>query len=258
MYKKYLELYFKSTFQYRGSTILMFISQMFITAGEFVAVWLLMERFNNIGGWNFYNVAIMFGLIIICFPLAECVGRGFDTFSKQIKSGEVDRLFLRPRPIFWQVFCAEFDWTKLGKALAGIVTLIIGLIGSNITWTFSRGLCLALTIVCGFLIQLSILIFNGGITIFTVEESEFYNIATNGGRRLAQYPISIYNKAIRIIFTFILPFACINYLPVSYIIGLPSVSVWVNMLSPVWGSLIIIPATLFFNFSLKFYKGSGT
>lgn len=258
MYKKYLGMYMKSAFQYRGSTILIAISQLLITLAEISSIYLLFLRFKTIGGWGFPEVAIMFGVIMTCFPLSECFGRGFDQFSKQLKTGGLDRILIRPRSVFWQVFSSDFEFSKIGRLIVGISSLCYGLIQANIVWTVAKVICIIFVIIAGFLINLSLLIINAGITIYTIEDFEVLNILTNGGRDLAQYPISIYKKWFRNIFTYILPLATINYLPVMYLIDAPGATVLGHMLAPVWGSLLIIPSVIFFNFSLGKYQGAGT
>lgn len=258
MYRKYMEMYLKSSFQYRGSMLFIFISQILTTAAEFLAIILLFIQFKSIGSWLFPEVAIMFGFCMISFPLSECFGRGFDTFSKQVKEGGLDRMMIRPRSIFSQTIATEFEFTKLGKVSVGIIALVYGLSNVAIQWTFLKVLCIVLTIAGGFLICLSLLIFNAAFTIFTIEDIEVLNILTNGGRDICQYPLNIYKRWFTKFFTFVLPLASFNYLPVMYIIGRPEASIFANLLSPVWGALIFIPVLIFFTWSLSKYQGSGT
>ena len=258
MYRKYFNMYLKSAFQYRSSTLLLSISQLIITAAELFSIYLLLNRFKSIGGWDFSQVAIMFGIIMVAFPLSECFGRGFDQFSKQLKTGGLDRILIRPRSVFWQVFTSDFEFSKIGRIAVGVFALCYGLIKANITWNFAKVICIILVILAGLLINLSLLIINAGITIYTIEDFEALNILTNGGRDLAQYPITIYKKWFRNIFTYILPLATINYLPVMFLTDAPGATILGHMLAPLWGSLIIIPAVIFFNLSLRNYQGAGT
>lgn len=258
MYKKSLSMHLKSAFQYRASTFLVMASQLMVTLAEFLSVLMMMTQFKVIGGYPLANVCIMFGIIMIGFPASECFGRGFDMFSKQVRTGELDRLFLRPRTIFAQTFCADFELSKMGKILIGTIALIYGLIASNISWNFAKVLCVILCVGGSFTIGLSALIINAGITIFTHDDIEIMNIITNGSREVSQYPLTIYPKWFRTFFTVILPLACVNYLPILFLIDAPNANVFANMLAPVWGSLVVIPAILFFNFALTKYTSSGT
>jgi len=87
---------------------------------------------------------------------------------------------------------------------------------------------------------------------------EFINIMTNGSKELANYPINIYKKWLTRIFTFVIPIACFNYLPLSYILGKGSLPRIVYAISPVLGMLFVIPCLLFMNWALKKYQSTGT
>jgi ABC-2 type transport system permease protein len=53
---------------------------------------------------------------------------------------------------------------------------------------------------------------------WTIQGLEVANIFTDGGREMAQYPLNIYQKWVPVFFTFIIPFGCVNYLPLLYIL----------------------------------------
>ena len=67
--------------------------------------------------------ALFYGVTQGSFGIAEIIGRGFDTFSDMIKSGDFDRFLVRPRSTTLQVAGREFD----------------GRIGRLLPTTFARG-----------------------------------------------------------------------------------------------------------------------
>ena len=71
-----------------------------------------------------------------------------------------------------------------------------------------------------------------------------------------------YNKAagggtMKKIFTYIIPFASFNYLPMRYIFDMPNTTIVGNALAPLYGCLFIIPALILFNVALKKYSSTG-
>ena len=112
--------------------------------------------------------------------------------------------------------------------------------------------------VCGCCVIWGVMLIGAGISVFTIENLEFINIFTNGAKELAYYPINIHNKWIARFFTFVIPIACFNYLPLSFIMGYGTLPQLVYALSPLIGLIFVIPCILFFNFSLKKYQGTGT
>lgn len=258
LYKKYISMHIKSSFEYRLNMLMVAVSQIIISIGELLAVYFLFVQFESVGEWGFYESALVFGIVTTVFALVECFARGYDEFPNLIKNGDLDRMLVRPVNIHKQIFYSKIEFTKLGRVVLGIVVSVIALINLNIQWTILKVLVLLLTIICGCLVILGIFMIGAGISIFTVENLEFINIMTNGSKELAFYPINIYNKWLTRFFTFIIPVACFNYLPLSYLLGKGNLPQVIYAISPLLGMLFFIPCLLFMNWALKKYQSTGT
>jgi ABC-2 type transport system permease protein len=257
LYGKYVKLNLRTAMQYKTNTLLMSISQLIVTLGELLSVWIMFQQFQSVGYWGFYETALMFGIITVVFSAAECFGRGYDEFANLIRSGDLDRLLVRPVNLHLQIFGYKVELAKAGRILLGIIVCIIALVNLNISWTFFKVAVLVLTFLCGFIVIIGVQMIGAGISVFSVENLEFVNIITNGGKELSFYPINIYSKWLAKIFTFILPFACFNYLPISYLMGYGELPQVVYALSPALGMLFIIPCVLFFNWCITKYQSTG-
>ncbi len=258
LYNKYVKMHVKSSFQYRGNMIMVSFSAVLISLCELLAIYMLFMRFESVGYWGFYETALMFGVITTVYSLVECFARGYDEFSKLVRQGELDRLLIRPVGIYKQIFGSKIEFSKLSRVILGVIVSVIAIINLNIAWTFSKVVVLMLIFVCGCSVIFGVMLIGAGISVFTVENLEFINIFTNGAKELAYYPINIHNKWIAKIFTFVVPVACFNYLPLSYIMGYGTLPQALYALSPLIGILFIIPCVIFFNWALKKYQGTGT
>ena len=258
LYNKYVKMHSKSAFQFKANMAMVSFSSISISLAEIFSIFLLFKRFESVGYWGFYETALMFGIITTVFSFTECFARGFDEFSNLIKHGDLDRLMVRPVSIVYQVFGSKIEFSKLARVILGIIVSIVAIINLNIAWTMSKIIVLILTYICGCFVILGVMMVGAGISVFSVENLEFINIITNGAKETSYYPINIYNKWLSRFFTFIVPVACFNYLPLSYIMGYGSLPQIVYALSPLIGALFLIPCLLFFLWSLKKYQSSGT
>lgn len=258
LYGKYIKMHLKRTAQYRANTIMLSISTVLVSICEILSIYMLFSRFETVGYWGFYEAALMFGLITLVYSLVECFARGFDTFSTMIKEGRLDRILIRPVGVYKQIFAQQVELSKIPKALMGLIICIISLVNLNIAWDFTKVLVLIGMVVCGCAVVFGVMLIGAGISIFTVENLEFINIFTNGAKELAYYPINIHNKWIARLFTYVVPVACFNYLPLSYIMGYGNLPQVVYAISPLIGILFVVPCILFFNWALKKYQGTGT
>lgn len=258
LYNKYVNMHMKSSFQYKANMIMLAISTVFVSIGELFAIYLLFSRFETVGYWGFYEASLMFGLITCVYSIVECFGRGFDEFNKLIREGKLDRLMIRPVNIYYQIFGSKIEFSKLPKAIFGLIVCIISLCNMNVAWNTAKVFVLISMFLCGIGVILGLMIIACALDIFTVERQEFINIMTNGAKELAYYPIDIHNKWIARFFTYIVPLACFNYLPLSFIMGYGNLPQIVYALSPMIGIIFLIPCILLFNFALKKYQGTGT
>lgn len=97
---------------------------------------------------------------------------------------------------------------------------------------------------------------NAALTFFTVEGLEVMNIFTDGSREFAQYPVSVYGKAVLRFLTFAVPVALFQYYPLLVLTG-KSDSV-LYMLAPVISVFFIVPAVIFWRFGVRHYRSTGS
>ncbi len=67
-------------------------------------------------------------MVNISFAFTDALARGFDLFGAQfIKTGNFDRLLLRPRSTVLQLAGHEFTLFRVGRLLQGSIVLGVGL-----------------------------------------------------------------------------------------------------------------------------------
>lgn len=258
LYFKYLTILVKKELQYRTSFILLAIGQFFAPFMIFIGIYLLFLRFPNLGGWSLYEVALTYAITHIAFSISECFGRGFDVFSTNIKTGDFDRILLRPRSTILQVFGTRFEFSRIGRLLQAIIVFIYAIYHLNIDWSIVKIITLMFMIISGITIFIGIFMIGATISFWTIEGIEVINIFTDGGRQMAQYPLTIYSKWIRYFFTFVIPFGTVNYLPLMFILNKVNGNEVIYILTPLLGILFIIPCIITWNYGVKHYKSTGS
>ncbi len=255
MLLKYLSMHLRSKLEYKVPFILIVIAQTLTIGTSYIAMYSLFSRFGSIKGFTLYDVLISFSVINIGFSSAEFIGRGFDRFKKLIKSGTFDLLLIKPRNIYLQIIGSNIAYEKIGRVIGTVIILIYAISKSD-TIVMSRVWIIAIMCLSSIIIFLSLFIIGAAITFYTIEGLEVVNIFTDGSKEMGQYPIGIFNDVVLKFFTYIIPIACINYYPLLYLLG-KSNSI-ISIISPLLGMLIIVPAVLIFNYSLKHYQGTGS
>ncbi|MCM3365009.1 MULTISPECIES: ABC transporter permease [Bacillaceae] len=258
LYFQYLLVLFKSQMQYRTSFWLLSLGQFLVPFSAFAGLYFLFERFGQIKGWDFYEVALCFAIIHMAFALSECFARGFDNFSSLVASGDFDRLLVRPRTTFVQVLGSKFEFTRVGRLLQSVIVLAWALSNLAIDWSLIKVLTLLLMIISGVFIFTGIFILAATLSFWTIQGLEIANIFTDGGREMAQYPLNIYQKWVTRFFTFVIPFGSVNYLPLLYLLGKGGEAGWLYMLTLLAGIIFIFPCIFVWIVGVRHYRSTGS
>lgn len=250
----------KSIAQYRASFLMQNIAQFVMVGGEFLAVVVLMTRFTSAGQWSADEIMFFWGVMQFTFALCECLGRGISTFAYYVGSGDFDTMLLRPRPLMQQVMGHRLDPRRLGGMIVGGGAIALSCVRLNIPWTAEK---LGLTLVAavgGFFLILGLFLIEATVSFFSVRSIEMVNVLTYGGRATCQYPSDLYPRPLRILFTWVAPFALSMHLPISYVLGnplfhVPTALVW---LAPLAGPLFFLLMTRVWYVGVRHYRSTGT
>ena len=252
---KYLGMYFKSQLEYKSSFILTCIAQLLTLSLSSFMVFILMDKFHFLDNYDIYELMLGISIVQFGFSFSECFMRGFDKFSEVIKVGGLDLMLIRPRNIYVQVFGSNIELTKLSRVLGSLVLFIIAISNiDSITWY--GVLYLFLLLVGSSMIYAALFIFSACFCFKTVEGLEFMNIFTDGSREFGQYPMGLFRREVILVFTFLIPLACVNYYPISYILG-KSDNIW-YLISPLMTFVLFIMSIITFNRCIRHYEGAGS
>jgi len=237
-------------------------SQFLITITEFGGLWALFARFNHIRGWTFAQIALFYGVVSVAFALSDTIARGLDMFGPQfVKTGDFDRVLLRPRPATLQLMGFEFGFTSLGRLLQGLFALGVGAALLQIEWTAFKVLLIFWAIAGGFALFFGILLLQATLSFWTVESLEIVNTLTYGGIEAAQYPLDIYAAWFRKFLIFVVPLGCVIYFPVAAVLGrseMTGMAAWTGAVTPFAGFVFLAVAFAAWRVGVRHYTSTGS
>jgi ABC-2 type transport system permease protein len=262
LYVRYVAASVRGQMQYPGSFLLLSAAQFGNTVISFAGVWALFARFGRIGGWSLGEVALFYGLIGIAFALADTISRGFDVFGPQfVKTGNFDRLLLRPRTTALQLLGHEFVLTRIGRLLQALLVLAIAARLVKVHWGLSEVALAGAAIAGGAALFLGLLVLQATLAFWTVESLEVANTLTYGGVAAGEYPLDIYARWFRQFLTLVVPIGCISYYPVLAILHRPDplgAPAWVLAASPATGFVFLGFSLWVWRFGVRHYTSTGS
>lgn len=256
LYFKYIAINIKSELEYKATLIFNILNQIVLFFTYYFVVIALFDRFKVLNQYTVYEILFVFSICQLGFSINEVFSRGIDHFSKLIIKGDLDRLLIRPRPLLLQALGSEIEITKIAKVIQALICLIIALIHLKIHYNLFKILGILFMIIGAVVLFLSILILGASFCFVTIQGLEVVNVFTYGGRDMAQYPIDIYNKTFKVIFTYIIPFGLINYYPFLYIVEKSNTTSYIFL--PLSTLLHLAFAIFIFNKSVNKYTSTGS
>jgi ABC-2 type transport system permease protein len=261
LYGRYASISLRGQMEYRASFLMQTAGQFLVTGVEFLGIWALFSRFGQVKGWTLAEVAFFYGLISITWSLADAVSRGFDVFGATVKSGDFDRILLRPRSTIVQLFGHELTLRRMGRLAQGGAVLVFAIQMLDIAWSGPRVALLALAVISGVCLFIGLMILEATSAFWTTESLEVWNAFTYGGVTMSQYPLEIYRPWFRRFFLFVIPLGCISYLPGVAILGRPDplgTPVPLQWTAPLAGPIFLLACLQAWRFGVRRYQSTGS
>ncbi|MFE4794564.1 ABC transporter permease [Streptomyces sp. NPDC056708] len=254
-------MWLRSTMAYRASFAMTAFGNFAVTAFDFVAILLMFQHVDALGGYTLPEIALLYGASGTAFGLADLVMGSMDRLGRRVRDGTLDTLLVRPVPVLAQVAADRFALRRMGRITQGVLVLGYALVTLDIGWTPLKVAMLPLMLLSGAAIFAAVFVAGAAFQFVAQDASEVQNSFTYGGNTLLQYPPSIFAKDLVRGVTFVVPLAFVNWLPALYVLGrdyplgLPD---WVAFLPPVVAGLCWLLAGLAWRSGLRAYRSTGS
>ena len=246
---------------YRTSFAIELGSQVLLVLVEFVEVYVVFHQVDALGGFDFGEVALMYGLAHTGFGIADMVVGHVDQLPGYLRRGTFDSMLLRPLSALGQLVTSDFAMRRLGRVVTSIVVMAVALRVADVDWTPARVALVVVTPLAGAVIFSAVFVASCTIGFWVVEGMEFANAFTYGGSYLSSFPFSIFGRAMRRFFIFVVPVGFVAYLPALALLGrqdphgLPT---WLSWCSLPVAALAMGIALLVWRTGLRRYVGAGS
>jgi len=258
VYLKYLRMHFLVGLQYKGWW-LMSINVLVACAADILPAYLLFSRMGSIGEWTWERILLIYSLAVASFGLAESFCRGFDYFPwRMLRSGDFDRLLLRPRSLSAQVAGSYFHIHRLSRAATGIGAIVWALGRMGVRPTPYTVAVITLALAGGALVYSGVFVMSSGIAFFTIKALDWIYIVTNASYQVTRIPIDYMPPVFRYAFTFIMPMLVISYMPAAAVCGWGGVSPAAGFLALPAGIVFLVLSGFVWRIGVRSYQSTGS
>ncbi|MFJ6700717.1 ABC transporter permease [Streptomyces sp. NPDC091272] len=258
-------MWIRSTMAYRTSFVLTTAGSFVGTGLDFVAVLLMFQHVNSLGGFSLGEVAFLYGLAGASLGLADLAMGSMGRLGQKVRDGTLDALLVRPAPVLAQVAADRFALRRLGRTTQGLAVLAYALVqltgAGGVEWTPLKVLMVPLTVLTGAVIFAAVFTMGGAFQFWAQDAAEVQSAFTFGGNALLQYPPTVFAKDLVRGVTFLLPLAFVNWVPAMYVLGRPyplALPQWCAFLSPAVAVGFWAVAGLLWRSGLRSYRSTGS
>lgn len=255
LYASFLVASLKRIMEYRVDYLVGMVSQISFQIIELIFIWIVFQNTDNIAGWTFEHLLLLYGVMMLSISVTELLfDSTYDIGNRLIRKGKFDTILLRPVHPLISVLGESESSTVFGYLVLSIVLIVSMLIKLQVSVTFF------LVVKILYFGILGGLIIGGLQTIFSI--AGFWTYKSNEVvwsvfqlHKLAEYPIEIYNKFVRVLITFILPFAFVSYYPTLDYLG--ANYNYLLFVAPIVVIVVWIVAIRVWNWALGKYRSTG-
>ena len=259
VFTEYLKNNFKRALEYKTDFFMGLIGLITINFSSIIILVLIANNFTTIGEWTIWEVIFNYSLFLAGLGLHKMFFRNVVELERHIIKGTFDRFLLRPFSPFFQLVFEKLSLLDNTDFLLGIIGLTVSILNLEIKWGIWQSIGIFIAVLN------SALVFTLILTIITTMSFWIYRIrailyGTSELQEAVQnYPITIYNKPLKFILTYILPYAATNFYPALILLGKEEDKIGQVFLYLILLDIILICAEIvLWKKGVKSYQSSGS
>lgn len=218
LYKTFIIQHLKKLMEYRVDFLTGAMSFLINQITNIVFISIIFSQIPHLNGYLFYEIIFIYGFSLIPKGLDHLLTDNLWRVAWfVVRKGDFDRYLIRPISPLMHVIMELIQFDALGEFVVGVILVVTASIKLSIQYTFVNVVLMLIAMVFGALIFTAIKIIGAAIAFWIKQSGSILQIFY-GASDFARYPTTIYNRAVRNIVTYIIPFAFTAYYPASYIL----------------------------------------
>lgn len=262
---RYIHLYFTcikrsivSRLEYKKDTIVSIFSFLISNVCAILSIYFIISSIPSLDGWKIEEIGFLYGFSMLPVAFDHLFSDDLWMVAyRKVQNGEMDRYFLRPVPVLFQVIAETFQPEGFGEMIVGIVMIVMCGNLVNVNWSFGMIMMLIIATIFGALIITSLKILVSSLAFRFKRSGPLLQIVYNF-INYTRYPVSIYPRFIQMILIFVFPFALVISLPIETLL-FNTYSPWILSIIIIGVSLLMLTLSIIiWIINIKKYESTGS
>ena len=262
LYLRFIQVRLQSMMEYRATFLFGAAAQALGNGAHALLLWIMVDYFDGIAGWRPFEVTFLWGINLFAYSMAGifCLN-SFYGLGEMIRTGEFDNVLTKPLNPFFFIAARQFNYGYFSHLSISGFVIGLSMAHVGIAPTPVNLLTLASIIVSGSVIYAAMFVATGTPAFWLVRNEAMAGMILWDLGTFIRYPLSVYQRPIQLLFTFVLPYGFVSFYPAQFFldkkdfIGFSPV---VQYLSPAVGIVAFALAYQFWRFGLNRYQSTGS
>ena len=261
LFWKFVKIRWRSQLEYPGAYVLGIVAQWMGYGFQFVTMWIMVQAFGTLAGWKPMEVLFLYALHLFAYAMGA-------TFSFNIvretpalvRTGGFDDVLIKPVDSFVYMLSANINVGYVSHLTLSLAAMAVSLGSLGIALTAGKLFWLAAVLLGGAAIHASLMILSCVPSLFVVGDTD-WGFLYWGLRDFMDYPLSVFGRPLQLLFTFVIPFAFINFYPAQPFLGKHDTLLFgpaVQYLTPLVGVLLAAITVLAWRAAVDRYESTGS
>jgi len=257
LYRRFLGAHLRSTLEYEADFWIMSVAAVLAQGVGVIFLWAIFESIPEINGWQFWDIALIYALVVMSEGLSVLFAQGAWTMSFVVNLGGFDALLVRPFSPLLQVLSSQIGMNGLGNCALGAGLLIGAATHVDVDWSPATVALGLLLVVSAALVKVGLNTATNASAFWIKTPWSMFGFSMHTFGELARFPITIYGVGVRLALAVVLPYAFMSYFPASAVLS-TGVAHWLGFLTPLVALYCLAMGAYVFRRGTLRYESTGT
>jgi ABC-2 type transport system permease protein len=256
LFREYIANYVKTKLTYRADFWVEVMSDLLFSGTNLLFIFIVFQHTPSLGDWSEAEVVFVYGYYMIPYGIFNTFMNMWNFGDRYIGKGEMDRVLTRPAHSLTQIMLENVDPPSLIGSFVGLAIMASAwsTLGLQFHW-YDPFVLIALT-AGSFLIYGGLYVAIASLSFFSDAPTGIVPLMFNI-QNYGRYPVQIYNKAIRFLLTWLLPFAFVGVYPAQFFLDKHR-NLTLSLLTPAVGIVVAGIGLAIWNRGVHRYRGAGS
>lgn len=260
-YKEVWRLNVLTLMEYKANFFIWFLFTIVYHGVALAAIWVILTKFPSLNGWTRTDVFFLYALWMVGHTLNNSLFFMVGDVPEAVREGRFDRMLVRPLDSLFQII-AQPGQNFPDDFFVAIVVFGIAAAIVHLQWSVLVALLVLMTALSAAVIDGAVQLVIATLSFWVVRLDALRWVVMSLENDFTRFPLSMYNRAVRIILGYVFPFAFMNYFPATVLLHKtadaaqfnPALGWMAPLVAASWGA-----ASLgFWRMGLNRYQGTGS